>query len=68
MFRQLVSERARLWRLEANAAEARIEDTVPLRRPASPEEVANAFVYLASSGAAYVSGVALVVDGGELSG
>jgi NAD(P)-dependent dehydrogenase (short-subunit alcohol dehydrogenase family) len=68
MFRELVSKRARLWHVEAAAAETRIEDTVPLRRPASAEEVANAFVYLASPAAAYVSGVALVVDGGELSG
>ena len=35
---------------------------------ATPDEVANAFVYLASPQAAYVSGVALVLDAGELSG
>ena len=37
-------------------------------RAAGPREVADAFVYLASPGAAYVSGVALVMDAGELSG
>lgn len=68
MYRELVSERARIWDVDADAAEVRIAETVPLRRPASPEEVAGAFVYLASPAAAYVSGVALVIDGGELSG
>jgi NAD(P)-dependent dehydrogenase (short-subunit alcohol dehydrogenase family) len=68
MLRELVSERARLWHLEADAAQVRLQDTVPLRRPASPEEVANAFVYLASPAASYVSGIALVLDGGEASG
>lgn len=68
MLSELVSERARLWELEADAAATRLKDTVPLRRPASPVEVANAFVYLASPAASYVSGVALVIDGGEASG
>lgn len=68
MYRELVAERARLWQLDDAAAQARIHDTVPLRRAASPDEVADAFVYLASPSAAYVSGIALVIDGGELSG
>jgi NAD(P)-dependent dehydrogenase (short-subunit alcohol dehydrogenase family) len=66
MYRELVGQRARLWRIDADAAKKRIQETVPVRRAASPEEVADAFVYLA--GAAYVSGIALVLDGGELSG
>jgi NAD(P)-dependent dehydrogenase (short-subunit alcohol dehydrogenase family) len=68
MYGQLASERARLWHVDVDAAAQRLVDTVPFRRPASPEEVANAFVYLASPAASYVSGIALVVDGGELSG
>jgi NAD(P)-dependent dehydrogenase (short-subunit alcohol dehydrogenase family) len=68
MYRELVAERARVWDVDADAAELRIKDTVPARRAASPEEIADAFVYLASAAAAYVSGVALVMDGGELSG
>ena len=68
MYRELVSERARLWRMDADAAQNRLQDTVPTRRAASPEEVADAFVYLASPSAAYVSGIALVLDGGELFG
>ncbi len=36
----------------------------PLGRPASPEEIAPAVVYLASEEAAYVTGSVLTVDGG----
>ena len=68
MYRELVRQRARLWRLDSEAAQARLQETIPLGRPATPEEVADAFVYLASPAAAYVSGIALVIDGGELSG
>ena len=37
---------------------------VPLRRPAQPDDVANAVVFLASDAAAYVTGHVLHVDGG----
>jgi NAD(P)-dependent dehydrogenase (short-subunit alcohol dehydrogenase family) len=68
MYRQLVRDRARLWGVDEAQADERIRETVPIHRTATPEDVANAFVYLASSQAGYVSGVALVLDGGELSG
>jgi NAD(P)-dependent dehydrogenase (short-subunit alcohol dehydrogenase family) len=68
MYRQLVRDRARLWGVDEAKADERIRQTVPVQRTATPEDVANAFVYLASPQAAYVSGVALVLDGGELSG
>ena len=38
--------------------------TVPLRRMATPEDVAQACLFLASPGAAYVSGTCLTVHGG----
>jgi NAD(P)-dependent dehydrogenase (short-subunit alcohol dehydrogenase family) len=37
---------------------------VPLGRLASTADVANALVFLASDGAAFINGVALPIDGG----
>ena len=36
---------------------------IPLRRVGEPEDIANAFVFLASEMASYISGVVLSVDG-----
>ena len=43
---------------------APIEAAIPLKRVGQPEDVANAFVYLASDLASYVTGEVLAVDGG----
>ena len=43
-----------------------IADGIPLRRVATPEDVANAFVCLASDLAPYVTGEVLAVDGGMM--
>jgi len=40
--------------------------TVPVKRAASPEEIAAAAVYLASEDADYVHGATLTIDGGRL--
>ena len=40
-------------------------DNVPAARPASPEEIAAAVLWLCSDAAAYVVGHAMVIDGGQ---
>lgn len=40
------------------------EDPIPMKRVASPEDIAGAAVYLAGDAARYVTGATIVVDGG----
>jgi NAD(P)-dependent dehydrogenase (short-subunit alcohol dehydrogenase family) len=49
---------------DPKAGQAVLDSTVPLRRLGQPEEVARAIAFLASDDAAYVTGVAIPVDGG----
>jgi NAD(P)-dependent dehydrogenase (short-subunit alcohol dehydrogenase family) len=39
--------------------------TLPLGRPASPNEVSNAVLFLGSEEASYVNGAVVAVDGGR---
>jgi len=43
---------------------AGIKERVPMKRFGTPEEIANAVLFLASSEASYITGVDLNVDGG----
>lgn len=54
----------RLERVISKETWDRLSERTPLGRPASPEDIAGAVVYLASSAAAFVTGQVLVVDGG----
>lgn len=51
-----------MWEREQSGA--LIADVVPAKRWGEPEEIANAVAWLASPEASYVTGTALVVDGG----
>jgi NAD(P)-dependent dehydrogenase (short-subunit alcohol dehydrogenase family) len=55
----------------AEYSDAMLEEVnakIPLRRHAKPEEIAGLFAYLASDDAAYVTGQAFTMDGGETAG
>lgn len=43
-----------------------MEDAIPLGRLGTPRDVANAFLFLASDDASYITGTTIVVDGGQL--
>jgi len=45
-----------------------VNNKIPLRRHAKPEEIAALFAYLASEDAAYMTGHVYTVDGGETAG
>ncbi|MFL6125199.1 SDR family NAD(P)-dependent oxidoreductase [Actinophytocola sp.] len=47
---------------------AEVDRGIPIGRHAAPKEIAEAFFFLASDGAGYITGQQLVVDGGELAG
>ena len=45
--------------------EKEMKSEIPMRRFATPEEIANAVAFLASPAAAYINGINLPVDGGR---
>ena len=47
---------------------AAVNDKIPLKRHALPEEIAALFAFLASDEAPYISGQPIVIDGGEIAG
>jgi NAD(P)-dependent dehydrogenase (short-subunit alcohol dehydrogenase family) len=68
MMRELVAERSRLTGAPVDEVERALVARTALGRAASPEEVADTYVWLASDLATYVTGQSVVVDGGWLVG
>ena len=64
MMQQLFADRAALSGRTPSDVEGDVLSTIPLRRLASPDEIADVYVYLASSLSSYVTAQSLVVDGG----
>ena len=60
----IVTERLRAGWNENPSGERFFEDQYPLRKLGKPEDIANAVVFLSSDEAAFITGHALVVDGG----
>ena len=60
----IVTERLRTAWNDNPSGERFFEDQYPLRKLGKPEDVANAVVFLSSDEAAFITGHALVVDGG----
>jgi meso-butanediol dehydrogenase/(S,S)-butanediol dehydrogenase/diacetyl reductase len=59
-----MDEVARAQGADREGAYARAHRQHPLGRPAQPEEIAGVIAFLASPGAAYVTGATVMVDGG----
>src|SRR5262249_15641458 len=66
MMARLAREQATLTGSAVDSIVAENVQRVPLGRYATPEEIADAFVFLASPLARYVTGQRVVVDGGML--
>ena len=64
MMRDLLTQRAQLTGVPPEEVERRMLSRIPTGRLARPEEVADTYVWLASSLAEYVTGQSIVVDGG----
>jgi len=52
-------------RADPQRVAALIESSVPMKRFGTPEEMADAALFLCSKRAAFITGACLVVDGGQ---
>lgn len=64
MWQQIDEERGKLFGAQPGEAMAAFINTVPLKRAATPEDIAGAVAFFCSADADYITGQALNVDGG----
>ncbi len=64
MWEQIDRDRGRLFGSKPGEAIASFIQTVPLKRAATPDDIAGAVVFFCSSDSDYITGQALNVDGG----
>ena len=63
----LIELKAKKNNIDKKEVEEEMLNEIPMRRFASPDEVANAVAFLASPAAAYITGINIPVDGGRTS-
>lgn len=63
---ELMQHRAEYSGITPETAREQATSDIPLRRMGTPEEFANAAVFLCSPAAGFINGVALPVDGGQI--
>ena len=64
----MISEFVAGTRTAPEQVRERLVASIPLGRMATPDDIANAALFLASDEAAFITGVALPVDGGHMAG
>jgi 3-oxoacyl-[acyl-carrier protein] reductase len=61
----LIAGIARIRRIGVDEAQKRAEQSIPLGRICTPEEVANVAVFVASARASFMNGALITLDGGQ---
>jgi len=62
---QLVAGIARMRGVSVQEAQRKVDQSIPLGRIATPEEVADVVIFVASDRASFVNGACILVDGGQ---